>query len=132
MSFTQYAEKVEFIRNFPLVFALNFPNAFESERPSIKFKISLYSFSFASCRQLYKSKEEQNDETFPHPLAQVDSGGNVVWGINNAEEVFVRVGLTQDDPKGKEWTKIDGNMKHVRWGSSLSFSQCTFASWDGL
>ena len=37
-----------------------------------------------------------------------------VWAINPADEVFVRVGLSKDDTKGKEWTKIDGSMKTVR------------------
>ena len=37
-----------------------------------------------------------------------------VWAINPADEVFVRVGLSKEDPKGKEWTKIDGSMKTVR------------------
>jgi len=38
-----------------------------------------------------------------------------VWGVNTADEVFVRVGLSADEPRGKEWTKIDGNMKTVRF-----------------
>ena len=37
-----------------------------------------------------------------------------VWGVNRAEEVFVRMGLTPDEPRGKEWTKIEGNMKTIR------------------
>ena len=37
-----------------------------------------------------------------------------VWAVNPADEVFVRVGLSEDEPKGKEWTKIDGSMKMVR------------------
>ena len=34
--------------------------------------------------------------------------------MNPADEVFVRVGLNELDPKGKEWTKIDGSMKMAR------------------
>ena len=37
-----------------------------------------------------------------------------VWGVNRAEEVFVRMGLTPDEPRGKDWTKIEGNMKTIR------------------
>ena len=37
-----------------------------------------------------------------------------VWGVNRADEVFVRIGLSADDPKGKEWTKIEGSMKSIR------------------
>ena len=37
-----------------------------------------------------------------------------VWAVNQADEVFVRVGLSEVDTKGKEWTKIDGSMKVVR------------------
>ena len=35
--------------------------------------------------------------------------------MNRADEVFVRIGLSPEDPKGKEcWTKIEGNMKTIR------------------
>ena len=37
-----------------------------------------------------------------------------VWGVNRAEEVFVRMGLTPDEPRGKDWTKIECNMKTIR------------------
>ena len=37
-----------------------------------------------------------------------------VWGLNRADEVFVRIGLSQNDTKGKEWTKIEGSMKNIR------------------
>ena len=37
-----------------------------------------------------------------------------VWGVNRADEVFVRIGLSPEDPRGKEWTKIEGNMKTIR------------------
>ena len=34
-----------------------------------------------------------------------------MWAINPADEVFVRVNLSKAEPRGKEWTKIDGSMK---------------------
>ena len=34
--------------------------------------------------------------------------------MNRADEVFVRIGLCPEEPKGKEWTKIEGNMKTIR------------------
>ena len=37
-----------------------------------------------------------------------------VWGLNRADEVFVRIGLSKDDTKGKEWTKIEGSMTNIR------------------
>ena len=37
-----------------------------------------------------------------------------VWGLNRADEVFVRIALSKDDTKGKEWTKIEGSMKNIR------------------
>jgi len=40
----------------------------------------------------------------------------VVWGVNTADEVFVRTGLNKEEPKGKEWTKIDGSMKVISVG----------------
>ena len=43
-------------------------------------------------------------------------GGESVWAINPADEVFVRVNLTKADPRGKEWTKIDGSMKTLSVG----------------
>ena len=46
----------------------------------------------------------------------VSVGGESVWAINPADEVYVRVNLTKSDPKGKEWTKIDGSMKTVSVG----------------
>ena len=39
-----------------------------------------------------------------------------MWAINPADEVYVRVNLTKSDPKGKEWTKIDGSMKTISVG----------------
>ena len=43
-------------------------------------------------------------------------GGEAVWAINPADEVFVRVNLSKAEPRGKEWTKIDGSMKTVSVG----------------
>jgi hypothetical protein len=37
-----------------------------------------------------------------------------VWGLNRAEEVFVRIGITIAEPRGKDWTKVDGSMKNIR------------------
>ena len=39
-----------------------------------------------------------------------------VWGLNRADEVFVRIGLSKEDTKGKDWTKIEGSMKTIRHG----------------
>jgi len=49
-------------------------------------------------------------------MRQVSVGSQVVWGVNTADEVFVRIGLTSEEPKGKEWTKIDGSMKTISVG----------------
>ena len=48
-------------------------------------------------------------------------GGEAVWAINPADEVFVRVNLSKAEPRGKEWTKIDGSMK-ARAAKQLSRS----------
>ena len=32
--------------------------------------------------------------------------------------MFVRIGVTAAEPKGKDWTKIDGSMKNIRFTSS--------------
>jgi hypothetical protein len=48
----------------------------------------------------------------------VSLSGQAVWGVNAADEVFVRTGLSEQDTKGKEWTKVDGSMKMIRWGQS--------------
>ena len=51
------------------------------------------------------------------PLSRFLSvGGEAVWAINPADEVFVRVNLSKAEPRGKEWTKIDGSMKTVSVG----------------
>ena len=50
----------------------------------------------------------------PWGHAHVHIRVQAVWGVNRAEEVFVRMGLTPDEPRGKEWTKIEGNMKTIR------------------
>ena len=39
--------------------------------------------------------------------------------MNRADEVFVRIGLCPEDPKGKDWTKIEGNMKTIRCVKSV-------------
>ena len=44
-----------------------------------------------------------------------------MWAINPADEVFVRVNLSKAEPRGKEWTKIDGSMK-ARAAKQLSQS----------
>lgn len=49
-------------------------------------------------------------------MRQLSVGSQTLWAINAADEVFVRAGLTKDDPKGKEWNKIDGSMKTVSCG----------------
>ena len=46
-------------------------------------------------------------------MKELDVGCNVVWATNSNCEVFVRIGINQDEPKGKEWTKIDGSMKQI-------------------
>ena len=48
-------------------------------------------------------------------MRQLSVGGETVWAVNPADEVFLRV-LTQAEPRGKEWTKIDGSMKTVSVG----------------
>jgi len=51
-------------------------------------------------------------------MRMLSVGASCVWAVNAADEVFVRVGLSEVDPRGKEWTKIDGNMKSVSVGPS--------------
>merc|ERR1711962_32344 len=51
-------------------------------------------------------------------MRQLSVGAVSVWAVNPADEVFVRSGLNDADPKGKEWTKIDGTMKMVSVGPS--------------
>ena len=42
-----------------------------------------------------------------------------MWGVNRADEVFIRIGLSPDDPRGKEWTKIEGSMKTIRFKQKI-------------
>ena len=51
-----------------------------------------------------------------------------MWAINPADEVFVRSGLSKEDSKGKEWTKIDGSMKTVRYACIISSQYITVAA----
>ena len=46
----------------------------------------------------------------------VSVGGESVWAVNIADEVFVRTGLSPEDPRGREWTKIEGAMAVVSVG----------------
>ena len=48
-------------------------------------------------------------------MRQLSVGGETVWAVNPADEVFLRV-LSKAEPRGKEWTKIDGSMKTVSVG----------------
>ena len=59
--------------------------------------------------------------TYQSALASDVTGCSPVWALNRAGEVFVRIGLCRQDPKGKEWTKIEGSMKCIRW----EFYRCT-------
>ena len=49
-------------------------------------------------------------------MRQVSVGGESVWAVNRADEVFVRTGLSQEEPRGREWTKIEGAMAAVSVG----------------
>jgi len=49
-------------------------------------------------------------------MRSVSVGPQCVWGVNRADEVFIRIGLSPDDPRGKEWTKIEGSMKTISVG----------------
>ena len=49
-------------------------------------------------------------------MRSVSVGAGSVWGVSRADEVFVRTGLTAEEPRGKEWTKIEGSMRSVSVG----------------
>ena len=48
-------------------------------------------------------------------MRQISVGSEAVWAVNSGDEVFLRV-LSTAEPRGKEWTKIDGSMKTVSVG----------------
>ena len=48
-------------------------------------------------------------------MRQISVGSEAVWAVNSGDEVFLRV-LSSAEPRGKEWTKIDGSMKTVSVG----------------
>ena len=108
----------------------------------------------ASVSKCSKSKNQKS------LINVTNSNMQCVWAVNAADEVFVRVGLNevrlflarifmitkakksccwsryktckthQVDPRGKEWTKIDGSMKSVRCQTNKS-KQMKNASIDG-
>ena len=49
-------------------------------------------------------------------MRSLSVGPNSVWGVSRADEVFVRTGLTEEEPRGKEWTKLEGSMRSVSVG----------------
>jgi len=49
-------------------------------------------------------------------MVSLSVGPETVWGLTRAEEVFVRIGVTAQEPKGKDWTKMEGIMKIVSVG----------------
>jgi len=49
-------------------------------------------------------------------MRNISVGSQSIWGLNRADEVFVRIGLSKEDPKGKEWTKIEGSMTNISVG----------------
>jgi len=49
-------------------------------------------------------------------MRNISVGSQSVWGLNRADEVFVRIGLSKEDTKGKDWTKIEGSMKTISVG----------------
>ena len=53
-------------------------------------------------------------------MRQISVGSEAVWAVNSGDEVFLRV-LSTAEPRGKEWTKIDGSMK-ARAANQLSRS----------
>ena len=68
-------------------------------------------------------RDGQSSPWVPVPggkMRQVSVGGEAVWATNPADEVFLRV-VSKAEPRGKEWTKIDGSMK-ARAANQLSRS----------
>merc|ERR1712223_907109 len=49
-------------------------------------------------------------------MKSLSIGTETVWGLNHVDEVFVRIGVSANDPKGKEWTKVDGTMSQISVG----------------
>ena len=43
-------------------------------------------------------------------LKYITSGDGYVLGVNNADEIFVREGISSTQPTGTTWTKLDGKL----------------------
>ncbi|XP_022093394.1 lectin L6-like [Acanthaster planci] len=46
-------------------------------------------------------------------LKQLDVGKNVVWGVNVHDYIYYRRGISATKPKGTDWARIPGALKHV-------------------
>ena len=54
-------------------------------------------------------------------------GTNSLWGVNSEGRVVVRLGISPDNPAGREWATVDGEpMKQVLffWRSFVKGSMC--------
>eukprot|EP00058_Branchiostoma_floridae_P025382 XP_002610872.1 hypothetical protein BRAFLDRAFT_94874 [Branchiostoma floridae] len=46
-------------------------------------------------------------------LKQVSSGDNIVWGVDDDNDVFIREGISPSTPTGTEWRLLPVKMEQV-------------------
>ena len=50
-------------------------------------------------------------------LKQIDSGpAGILWGVNSKNNIYCRVGITTNYPKGTGWNKVTGKLKYTSCG----------------
>ena len=50
-------------------------------------------------------------------LKQIEAGpGGAVWGVNTANHIYFRAGVSRGRPIGRYWVRIGGSLKHVSVG----------------
>ncbi|XP_019646417.1 PREDICTED: uncharacterized protein LOC109486943 [Branchiostoma belcheri] len=46
-------------------------------------------------------------------LVQITVGYDVIWGVNSQGQIFVRIGLSIENPRGAQWGMIEGSLSQV-------------------
>ena len=51
-------------------------------------------------------------------LIHATVGKSSVWGVNQDDQIYFRLGVTPDTPYGTRWRQLDGRLRQIDAGSS--------------
>ena len=60
-------------------------------------------------------------------LKWISSGRNIVWGVNSANNIYFRQGISKETPEGTNWVHVGGRLSQIdtnefsMWGVNLNY-----------